>query len=116
MRYDLAWPEVWDALKPVVASAMAGNVIHVEEAQMFLKRGNFLEGPSEAASSNSTSLTDIPSARNVLHLVNDSSPRPKWCSRRNFYSKLRQHGTCDIRAKDPHSQHLESSYHRGEVH
>lgn len=44
MRYDLAWPEVWDALGPVVASAMGGNLVHVEEAQMFLKRGNFLEG------------------------------------------------------------------------
>lgn len=44
MRYELAWPEVWEALEPVVASAMSGNVIHVEEAQMFLNRGNFLEG------------------------------------------------------------------------
>ncbi|KAJ9105379.1 hypothetical protein QFC21_001748 [Naganishia friedmannii] len=44
MRYELAWPEVWEQLAPVVAQAMAGNVIHVDNAQMFLKRENSLEG------------------------------------------------------------------------
>lgn len=44
MRYDVAWSEVWAELGPVVAGAMNGHVVHVDNAQMFLKRGNLLEG------------------------------------------------------------------------
>jgi hypothetical protein len=44
MRYDIAWSEVWADLEPVVAGAMDGHVVHVDNAQMFLNRGNFLEG------------------------------------------------------------------------
>ncbi|KAJ9112313.1 hypothetical protein QFC19_000732 [Naganishia cerealis] len=54
MRYDLAWPEVWEHLAPVVAQAMAGTVVHVDDAQMFLKRGNFVEGKYSLLNSPST--------------------------------------------------------------
>lgn len=49
MRYDLAWSEVWADLKPVVAGALSGHVVHVDNAQMFLNRGNFLEGESRTS-------------------------------------------------------------------
>jgi hypothetical protein len=43
MPYDEAWPEVWEGLGPVVKSAYSGSVVHVDDQEMFLNRGDLLE-------------------------------------------------------------------------
>lgn len=41
--YKDAWPEVWDILIAPTSAALRGEITHVNNAQMYLKRGDFLE-------------------------------------------------------------------------
>jgi hypothetical protein len=44
MKYDEAWPEIWSALQPVVRAGYQGSVLNVDCQEMFLMRGERLEG------------------------------------------------------------------------
>lgn len=44
MKYDEAWPEVWSALEPVIRAGYQGSVLNVDCQEMFLMRGERLEG------------------------------------------------------------------------
>ena len=44
MKYDEAWPEIWSALEPVIRAGYQGSVLNVDCQEMFLLRGERLEG------------------------------------------------------------------------
>lgn len=72
MKYGEAWPEVWDALEPVIQAGYQGSVLNVDCQEMFLMRGARLEGTFTGPSH----CFGLPN-RNVFQLFVDPYPRSK---------------------------------------
>jgi len=71
MKYGEAWPEVWDALEPVIQAGYQGSVLNVDCQEMFLMRGERLEGTLYTCPSRCFGLLN----RNLFQLFVDPYPR-----------------------------------------